>query len=116
MKLKINDNDLRVSVCFTKQQITQGMQNKRFENFDGMLFLLNPGPQSFWMYKCIIPLDIIFINNDEIVKIYDDCPPCQNEPCDRFTASHSNMVLELPANKSNELGLKVGDKVKLTLT
>lgn len=113
MKLKINDNDFKINICFTQQQIIQGMQNKRFDGFDGILFLLSPGSQSFWMYKCIIPLDIIFINNDKIVKIYPNCQPCHNEPCQRYTCEQSNMVLELPGNKCKELGINEGDKINV---
>lgn len=114
MNLKINNNDFKINICMTPKQISEGMQGKKFDGFDGLLFLLKPGSQSFWMYKCIIPLDIIFINDDEIVKIYRNCQPCSNEPCQRYSCNHSSMVLELSGNKCDELNIKEGDKINLS--
>lgn len=114
MNIKINDNEFKINVCMTPKQITQGMQNKTFDGFEGLLFLLSSGPQSFWMYKCIIPLDILFINNDRIVKIYSNCQPCHNEPCERFGCNLANMVLELPGNTCKNLNIKENDKIDLS--
>lgn len=114
MRVVINDNEFKIHICVTKKQISQGMQNKNFDGFDGMLFLLNPGPQSFWMYKCIIPLDIIFINNDTIVDIHHNCPPCNNEPCERYTSNNAGIVLELAGNTCKNLGINKGDKINLS--
>lgn len=115
MKLVVNDNQFKLKICFTQKQIKEGMMGKKFDDFDGMLFILSPGSQSFWMYGCIIPLDIIFINDDEIVKIYSNCIPCNNEPCDRYISNHSNLVLELPGGSCDRLGINVGDKINLNL-
>ena len=64
MKVIIENNILKVKVSSTKKSITDGMMGKRFdESFDGMLFFMPElDNQSFWMFNCIIPLDIIFIN------------------------------------------------------
>lgn len=115
MKLKINDNDFKVKVCITAKEIKNGMQNKKFTDFDGMLFLMNAGPQNFWMLNCIIPLDIIFILDNKISKIHHNCPPCTGEPCERYGCDFANLVLELPGGTCDKLGIKEGDKINLSL-
>ena len=57
------------------------MMGKRFdESFDGMLFFMpERTEQSFWMYNCIIPLDIIFIDGTTITKIHSNCQPCNDK-------------------------------------
>ena len=60
MKVIVRDNIFKVKLCTTPSSITEGMMKKRFdENFNGMLFIMPESTeQSFWMYNCIIPLDI----------------------------------------------------------
>ena len=81
MKVIIENNILKVKVSSTKKSITDGMMGKRFdESFDGMLFFMpERTEQSFWMYNCIIPLDIIFIDGTTITKIHSNCQPCNDK-------------------------------------
>ena len=74
MKVIIENNILKVKVCSTQKSIINGMMGKRFdESFDGMLFFMpERTEQSFWMYNCIIPLDIIFIDGTTITKIHSN--------------------------------------------
>ena len=117
MKVTIGNTDIKVKLAVTSDAITKGMQGQRFdEDFNGMFFLMPmKGEQSFWMYDCIIPLDIIFINGDNITEIHSDCPPCTEElECERYRG-YGDKVLELPAGMSEELGIKKGDIVSFSL-
>jgi uncharacterized membrane protein (UPF0127 family) len=63
---------------------------------EGMLFNFNEsGHRSFHMKECLIPLDIIFIKNNKIEKIYHDCNPCQLNECEKFEHESSDTVIEL---------------------
>jgi len=62
-QIKINNNLFDVKSVYTDKDISNGMMNKTFNGFDGMLFFIKPGDQSFWMKNCLIDLDIIFISN-----------------------------------------------------
>ena len=64
MLLKINKNSFNVKVLIESSETSEGMMNKTFDNFDGMLFIMGDGSHSFWMMNCIIPLDIIFIDKN----------------------------------------------------
>ena len=65
MKVIVNDNIFKCKVCTTVDSIVNGMMGKRFDGFDGMFFMLpEKKDQEFWMYNCIVPLDIIMIDDN----------------------------------------------------
>ena len=76
----------------------------------GMLFDYHQEQQaSFWMQNTLIPLDMVFIAADGTVKTVHvnarplDTTPIPSEVPIRF-------VLEIAGGRSQEIGLKVGDK------
>ena len=80
IQLFINNYVFNTKVLKTPKNIANGMMGKIFDGkFDALLFdtnIINTQEQSFWMKNCIVPLDIIFIKNGKINKIYNNCPPC----------------------------------------
>jgi uncharacterized membrane protein (UPF0127 family) len=113
MVIQINDNNIKIKIVTTSKDISRGMMGKRFnDEFDGLLFLLESGQHAFWMKNCIIPLDIIFIDENLITKIHHNCKPCIDDDCRNYTG-YGNMVLELRGNKCNVLNIKEGDKIKI---
>lgn len=78
---------------------------------EGMIFPKDPvQPLSFWMRNTVIPLDLIFIDeNRQVINIgrgepYDETPIQSDRP--------GIAVLELAAGRSEELGLAPGDSVE----
>jgi len=117
MNVIINDNIIKVKVCSTFDSIKEGMMGKNFNHtFNGMLFMMPElTEQSFWMYNCIVPLDIIMIDNNKITQIHSNCPPCEDiNQCASYKG-FGNMVLELPGNYCTENGIKKGDNVSFSL-
>ena len=57
------------------------MGRKKLGENEGMLFIFpNEAKHSFWMYKTLIPLKMIWLNSDwEIVHIEKNAPPCTEE-------------------------------------
>jgi uncharacterized membrane protein (UPF0127 family) len=90
------------------------MMNKTFDNFDGMLFIMGDGSHSFWMMNCIIPLDIIFIDNDVITKIHHNCQPMTDESHKNY-CGEGNFILEIKGGTCKKLGIKKGDVVTFPL-
>jgi uncharacterized membrane protein (UPF0127 family) len=116
MKVIIDNNIFKVKLCTTPDSIQKGMMGKNFdETFSGMLFFLPPGPQSFWMYDCIIPLDIIMINGNEITDIHHNCPPCDNMGDCKSYKGYGDAVLELAGGYCRKNGIKKGDKISFSL-
>ena len=112
MILNINNHKFKVKTVFTPKDTSHGMMGKRFEDFNGMLFLMGDGKHCFWMKNCIINLDIIFIDNNKITKIHHDCKPCKTEDCDNYCGI-GDMILEIPGGYCKELDIKEGDIVKI---
>lgn len=114
MNININDNKFKVKIVSTSDEISQGMMGKKFdENYDGMLFLMDDETHHFWMKNCIIPLDIIFIKDGRICKIYHNCPPCYTKDCEHYEG-YGDLVLELDGGKCKSLGIKIGDFVRFS--
>ena len=77
---------------------------------EGMIFPNNvPEQRSFWMHNTVIPLDIIYIGADRrILNIV------RGEPYNDTSLPSAGPVinvLELNAGRSQELGIKPGDRV-----
>jgi hypothetical protein len=82
----------------------------------GMLFVHGtPGRYAYWMFQCLIPLDIIWMNADrKIVEISADTPPCHGEAstCPNYGGHQSSLyVLELGGGMARRYGLKLGDRI-----
>ena len=117
MRVIINNKTFKVKLCATPNTISQGMMGQTFnEDFSGMLFMLpTTGEQSFWTYKCIIPLDIIMFNNGEITKIHYDCQPCVDQSnCESYKGFGSG-VLEVLGGTCELLNIKEGDTLSFSL-
>jgi uncharacterized membrane protein (UPF0127 family) len=111
MIININKNKFNVKTVFSSKHTQNGMMGKKFDdNFNGMLFLMSDGPHCFWMKNCIIPLDIIYIKDNTISKIFHNCPPCKTKECENY-CSEGDMILELQGGTCKELGIKSGNKI-----
>lgn len=113
MKVKIKDNVFNCKVAVTPQAIQNGMMGKNFNGmYNGLLFMMpNRGEQTFWMYNCLVPLDIIMIDNNKITRIHHNCLPCYNENgCQEYTG-FGDMVLEVVGETCRDLDIKEGEEV-----
>lgn len=114
MNVNINDNSFKVKLCMTENSIKEGMARKRFnEDFNGMLFLMGTSKrQSFWMFDCIIPLDIIFINGNKITSIFHNCPPCKVKSNCKHYEGFGDKVLEIAGGSCKLLNIKEDDTIE----
>ena len=115
MKLSINDNIFKVKIQTSPEETQEGMMNKTFDKtFNGMLFVMRNQEHCFWMKNCIIPLDIIFIDNDVITKIHHNCQPMTDESHNNY-CGEGNFILEIKGGTCKKLGIKKGDVVTFPL-
>lgn len=103
---------LRVELANTAQKRALGlMYRKSLSPDQGMLFIYDePKYVSFWMKNTLIPLDLMFINEDgEII----DKVTRTDVLSEKQTISQSPVkyVLETNAGWSNQLGVKLHDTV-----
>ena len=64
------------------------------------------------MKNCIVHLDIIYINENKIVKIHHNCKPCYDDDCDSYEG-YGDLVLELPGGSCKKYGISDGDEIDL---
>lgn len=123
----LNQNNKKENeVCFKnncfKVELAQNLEERNLglmfrENMDsdkGMLFIFDEeGEYPFWMKNTLIPLDIIWMDeNKEIVFINENFQPCKEDPCPTINPNqNAKYVLEINAGISKEIDLNIGDKV-----
>jgi hypothetical protein len=108
----INKHEYKTKVLTKPEDITLGMMGRKFTSqFDALLFVMNTQfPSSFWMKNCIVPLDVIFIQNGKITAIHHSCPPCTTLQCPTY-AGTGNLVIEMPGGTCKKNGIKKGNLV-----
>jgi len=89
------------------------MNRKSLAANAGMLFVFDGQPEavvSFWMKDTYIPLDMLFIGRDGVIKsIHENAKPLDLEPISsKLPVSY---VLELAGGTARLLGIKAGDRV-----
>ena len=103
-EIDLGDNTYKVEVVDTPEEMEKGLSDRKSLGEDeGMLFDFGSvQPEvSFWMKDTYIPLDIIFINDDdEVVKVYPGEP--QDETL--ITVKNIRYVVELNRNSGVQKG------------
>lgn len=110
MSVRIGDKIFNAEYLSTPEEIQQGMMGR--ESLDGcMVFKMGRGHHSFWMKNCLIPLDIVFVLNNRISRIHNNCEPAGNQLDPRKYTGIGDHVIEFPAGIADTF--KVGDRVSM---
>lgn len=116
-KVCIKDNCFQVELAKTDLEKSKGLMfRKELDKDNGMLFIYNsPIITSFWMKNTLIPLDIIWILDNEIVYVFENALPCiKGEECILIVPEpEANYVLEINSGLVKEYNLTIEDKVNL---
>jgi len=105
-----------VEVPLTQAGFAQGLMfRKSLDDNKGMLFAFDSSsPKSFWMKNTLIPLDIIFIDENFVIKRIYHAIPCEDDPCPRYISGVPvQYVLELGGNLTIENNIKEGDVINI---
>ena len=108
INIKINNKEYSLIYCLTEEEKEKGLQNvESMEDNEGAFFDYREDPQdeiSFWMKDTEIPLDIIFVGEDDkVISCKEGIPNSENI----ITENNVYYVIEL--NKGS--GVKPGDEV-----
>ncbi|MFN7898041.1 MAG: DUF192 domain-containing protein [Synechococcaceae cyanobacterium] len=81
----------------------------------GMWFAFLPAqPARFWMHRTPNPLDLVYIRNNQVLKIDRALPACMRLPCPVYgTEVPVDGVLEIGAGQAASLGITVGAAVRI---
>ena len=102
------NKEYKVQEAHTEEEKEKGLQGvSSLPEDQGMLFFFEePQEISMWMKDTLIPLDIIFINEDnEVVKV------AQGEPNDETPIIAQDTLYVLEINKNS--GVKEGDELEI---
>lgn len=115
--ITINGVQLRAAYACTKEEQAQGLSDISEEDWlkraDAMVFHFEDSAvRHFWMKGMQFPLDVLWVQNGQIVKMEGDIqPPAPGtEPIRMNSAPHLvETVIELPAGSIDRYGLTEGD-------
>ena len=106
--IHIGDKEYNVKEAHTEEEKRKGLQGvTELPKNEGMLFFFDePQEVSMWMQNTLIPLDIIFINeDDEVIKVV------QGVPNDEIPIVVQNTLYVLEVNVNS--GIKEGDELEI---
>ncbi len=112
-----NGVSFEIELAKTPEEQHTGLMNRESmpENH-GMLFIFEEnGTKTFWMKNTLIPLDMVFLDeNMTVVEIKTNVPPCTADPCETYPSEKpATYVVELNAGVSEKKNITVGAKADL---
>ncbi len=115
---EINGHSFSLHLARTSQEQEIGLSKyNQLDKDKGMLFIFpRKDYLAFWMKGMKFPIDIIFIQGDRIVYIFQNVPVATDSALPTYTAKkQADKVLEINAGLVKEYGIKIGDRVKINL-
>ncbi len=110
----INGQKINTVIADEPSEWQEGLQGVASMSADsGMLFIFpNPQEVKFWMKNTMIPLDMIFIDENKVIQfIRKSVQPCSSDPCQTYSHNNIKYVLEVNGGYADKKGIKTGDKV-----
>lgn len=105
-------SEIAIEIAETKEEKQTGlMHRKHLGEEQGMLFLFkNSKKRFFWMKNTSIPLDIIYVNdNQAIVSIYRNTKPFSEKGLS--SRNNAKFVVEVNSGYCKKHGIRVGDSI-----
>lgn len=104
-----------VDLAVTPKEKLKGLSYKeKLKDREGLLFVFDKEDiYPFWMKDTLIPLDIIWIDNEnKVVYIKENAQPCLKDNCSHIIPNRkAKYVLEIAAGTVKQLGTEIGDQV-----
>lgn len=105
--------EFRVELARTPEELARGLMFRReLPDRQGMLFdFLTEQHVGFWMRNTLIPLDMLFIGKDGVIRhLHENAVPLSEETiASRYPV---RAVLEINGGLVRRLGIRPGDRVR----
>lgn len=120
--VNIGTKTINVQVAASENERTKGLSGvESLDENSGMLFVFDTKDTSpiFWMKDMLIPLDMIWINGGNVIRIDKNIPkPSPGTPDSRLKTFSAGVpvdyVLEVNAGFADQNKIKVGDSVSVS--
>lgn len=116
-ELCFNDQCYQLEHAITEEEKVTGLMYRvHLDQDKGMLFLYDtPSKLVFWMKDTLIPLDILWMDENFTVQNIVNAQPCNELPCELYGDENvsSLYVLEVNGGEAERIGLKVGDTFEM---
>ncbi len=108
--------DFVVELAKTPAERQQGLMFRESMPDDrGMLFIFDDVvPRSFWMKNTLIPLDMIFVDENWTVVHVANAVPCTADPCLSYSSPPAKYVLEINGGLAEKSNITIGSKLFLS--
>jgi uncharacterized membrane protein (UPF0127 family) len=84
-EVQVGDRTMTLAIADNPSLRRQGLQEVTdLEDLDGMLFFWRHDGDAFWMKNTVIPLDIVWFNEDGTFKGRASMEPCTTDPCPTY--------------------------------
>jgi hypothetical protein len=118
-RIQIDEHEFEVWLARTSEEVQRGLMQVTKDQLSpppgadgrGMLFIFKrERPLSFWMYNCVIPIDVAYIHADGTIIRTWTMAPHETQP---YPSGEPAMyALELYGGLMDELGIKAGMQVE----
>ena len=105
---------INVQIADDNKERTQGLMFiEKLDENDGMLFIFEKEEgRAFWMKNTLIPLDMIFINDELQIVDIKNAVPCKQDPCALYSSKKSaKYVLEVNSGFAERNEVVEGSKI-----
>jgi uncharacterized membrane protein (UPF0127 family) len=117
--VRIGSTDIPVEVAATQRMQSLGLSRReKLPATSGMVFVFCPPKvQRFWMMNTSIPLDMLFVRDNQIKKVCADAQPFSGTPdkAPRFGDVLVSEVIEVNAGFAKQHDIKEGTRVSSDL-
>ncbi len=115
-RISIGERQFAGEIADTLPAMQKGMMYRPEIRDDQAMLFVYPRPQrlTFWMKNTLIPLDMLFFDEQGILlEIKQNVPPCTKTPCPVYPSRHDSVkyVVELNGGASQRLAIRVGDRL-----
>jgi len=100
-QVQVGDRTMLLAIADSPSLRRQGLQFVTdLEDLEGMLFFWRHDGDAFWMKDTLIPLDIVWFNEDGTYKDRASMEPCTQDPCPTYAPDNLDFrfAMEAPPN------------------